>query len=88
MARTRRPENTELTHPETIRFQKAIKKLIVRVEAYAKREKLTAAQVSKRVFGHKERLDDLKGDKSFLAPDTYERILDKLDQLEAEERVA
>jgi hypothetical protein len=86
MTKPARTQTPDLKTPETIRYQNAVRKFLDRVDAYGKRENLTSAQVSKRVFGHTDRLDDLRGGASYLAPDTYEKMLLKLAELEKDEK--
>lgn len=81
------PRKPQLTQPEAIAYRDAIKRLVKRAKAYAKKRNLTAAQVSKKLFGNVHRIDALERGTSFLLPDTYDEACRDLDRLEADPKV-
>lgn len=76
-------KSTQLTQPEAIAYHAAIRALVRRAKQYAKKTKLTPAQVSKKLFGNQERITTLETGKSFLLPDTYDYACREMDRLEA-----
>jgi hypothetical protein len=72
---------------EVRRYRQATKALIRRAEAYAKKSGKTPEYVSKKIFGHKDRLAAVKKGSS-LRPKTLVEASEELGKLEEKSREA